>query len=211
MARYTEAVCRKCRREGNKLYLKGDKCYSAKCILEKKNYFPGMGRGSKLVPNAPKLSEYGIQLRAKQKVRNVYGVLERQFRRYFAMAVRQKGVTGENLLQILERRIDNVIFRLGFATSRAAARQLVLHGHVRVNGKVVNVPNHLVKVGDTIALKNGDLTSVKLAIESTKKRPRPEWLSVDFDSRTGKILALPNRAAIDLPVQEKLIVELYSK
>lgn len=211
MARYTEAVCRRCRREGMKLYLKGEKCFSAKCLIEKRNYAPGMGRGSSNAPRAGKQSEYGLQLRAKQKVRHMYGVLERQFRKYFATASKQKGATGENLLMLLERRLDNVIYRMGLAPSRAAARQMVRHGHVRINGRRINIPSYSVDVGDKIKLKKPDLDSVKKAVESAKKRPSAGWINVDYENKTGEVIASPSRDAIEIPVQEKLIVELYSK
>ncbi len=216
MARYTEAVCRKCRREHMKLYLKGEKCFSAKCTLEKRNYEPGMAGGAKAAQKTggggkKKLSEYGVQLREKQKARGIYGILERQFRKNFGSAVTQKGVTGENLIRILERRLDNVIYRMGFAASRAAARQLVLHGHVRVSGRRVNIPSFSVKIGDEITLKKPDLHLVKASVENAKKRSQPEWLSVDMEKRTGKVVSLPTRDALEIPLQEKLIVELYSK
>lgn len=213
MARYTEAVCRKCRREKMKLYLKGEKCLSAKCTLEKRNYEPGMGgaatqgRGGR----GKKISEYGVQLREKQKARGIYGVLERQFRKNFESAVKQKGVTGEILIRILERRLDNVIYRMGFAASRAGARQMVLHGHVRVGGRKVNIPSFSVKIGDTITLKKPEINHIKVASEAAKKRGVPEWLSVDHEKRTGRVVSLPSRDALEIPLQEKLIVELYSK
>lgn len=214
MARYTEAVCRKCRREHMKLYLKGEKCFSAKCTLEKRNYEPGMSGGalaSQKGGGRKKMSEYAVQLREKQKARGIYGILERQFRKNFATAIKQKGVTGENLVRILERRLDNVIYRMGFAPSRAAARQIVLHGHVRVSGRRVNIPSFSVKVGDEITLKKPDIHLVKAAVENAKKRAHPEWLSVDLEKRTGKVVSLPTRDALEIPLQEKLIVELYSK
>lgn len=196
-----------------KLYLKGEKCFSAKCILEKRSYAPGMaGAASQQTRGGKKkTSEFGIQLREKQKARRIYGVLERQFRKNFAEANRLKGVTGDNLVRILERRLDNVIYRMGFAASRKAARQLVLHGLTRVNGRKVNIPSFSVKVGDNITLKKPELNLVKLAVEASKKRSQPEWLSVDAEKRTGKVVALPGRDALEIPIQEKLIVELYSK
>lgn len=212
MARYTEASCRKCRREHMKLYLKGEKCLSAKCTLEKRNFAPGMGgaatqgRGSK-----KKTSEFGVQLREKQKARNIYGMLERQFRNNFEAAAQAKGVTGELLVRTLERRLDNVIYRMGFAASRKGARQLVRHGHVRVRGRKVNIPSFSVKIGDTITLKKPDLNLVKTSSEAAKKRGTPEWLSVDFEKRSGRVVSMPNRDALEIPIQEKLIVELYSK
>jgi small subunit ribosomal protein S4 len=211
MARYIAAACRQCRREGLKLHLKGEKCFSAKCILEKRSYAPGMSGAATQNSNRKKTSEYGIQLREKQKARRIYGVLERQFRKYFHTAVRQKGVTGENLIRLLERRLDNVIYRMGWASSRKAARQLVRHGQVRVNGRKVNIPSYLVRVGDAFTLKNKDLDLVKKSIEATRKRAQADWLSVDLDARTGSVIALPNRLALEIPLQEQLIVELYSK
>lgn len=211
MARYIDAACRQCRREKMKLYLKGEKCYSAKCILEKRNYAPGMSGAATQNSNRKKISEYGIQLREKQKARRIYGVLERQFRKYFHMAVAQKGVTGENLIRLLERRLDNVVYRMGFASSRKAARQLVLHGQIRVNGRKVNIPSYLVKVGETFTLKNKELDLVKKSVEVARKRSQADWLSVDLDARTGSVIALPNRLALEIPLQEQLIVELYSK
>lgn len=194
-----------------KLFLKGDKCFSAKCILEKKEYAPGMGRGSKLSPRSRKTSEYGVQLRAKQKVRHMYGVLERQFRKYFETASRQKGVTGENLLALLENRLDNVIYRMGFAPSRCAARQLVKHGHVRINDRPVNIPSFSVRVGQKISLKKPDLDLVRKSVESARKRASHSWLDVDYENKVGRVVAPPSRDSLEIPVQEKLIVELYSK
>lgn len=213
MARYTDAVCRLCRREKMKLYLKGDKCFSAKCLLEKRNYPPGMsgavegtGRGSR-----KKTSEFGQQLREKQKARRIYGVLERQFRKTFAEAERGKGVTGENLVRLLESRLDNVIFRMGFASSRKAARQLVRHGHVRIGGRKVSIPSYQVRPGDEVTLKNPELLSVRQSAEAARKRNRPDWLEVDFDRKTGKVLSNPTRDSLEIPVQDKLIIELYSR
>src|SRR6187402_630187 len=192
MARYIGPVCRLCRREGMKLFLKGERCYTEKCAIEKRNLPPGQhGKTRK-----SKLAGYGVQLREKQKVKRIYGVLEEQFRRYFEQAERTRGITGETLLQLLERRLDNVIYRLGLATSRAQARQLVRHGHFTVNGKKVDIPSYSVKAGDTIGVKG---------------RGVPEWLSFDSGSMSGKIASLPTREQINLPVQEQLIVELYSK
>ena len=208
MARYTGAVCRMCRREGQKLFLKGERCYSDKCAFVRRGYAPGQhGQGRK------KVSEYGIQLRAKQKTQRYYGVLEGQFAKYFDMAERKAGMTGENLLRILETRLDNVVYRLGFATSRAEARQLVLHNHYLVNGKKVNIPSFLVKEGDTVSIvdktRSGD--KMKAVLESTGARPIPTWLDLDKDNLTAKVSRLPNREDIDLDVEEHLIVELYSK
>lgn len=209
MGRYTEAVCRQCRREGEKLYLKGDRCYSDKCALERRPYAPGMhGQGRR-----QKLSEYGIQLREKQKTKRIYGVQERQFRNYFEKAERQKGITGENLLVLLERRLDNVVYRLGFASSRKEARQLVSHGHFTVNGKKANIPSMLVKVGDVIQVKEKSKESPKFQElkEQAAYKTVPEWLSVDVENMSGTVLAYPTRDQIDTPVKEHLIVELYSR
>ncbi|MBQ3114615.1 MAG: 30S ribosomal protein S4 [Clostridia bacterium] len=208
MARYTGPVCRLCRREGEKLYLKGERCYTAKCGINKRNYAPGQhGQGRK------KLSGYGMQLREKQKARRYYGVLESQFAKYFEMANKKAGVTGENLLSILESRLDNVIYRLGFGTSRPESRQLVLHGHFTVNGKKVNIPSYLVKPGDVIAIKEGSQSSAKIkdVLEVTASRAVPKWLDLDKNTLTAKVLAEAARDDIDLPIEEHLIVELYSK
>ena len=208
MARYTEAACRLCRREGEKLYLKGERCYSNKCSVGRRSYAPGQhGQDRK------KISEYGIQLREKQKLRRIYGILERQFAGYFALAERKKGITGENLLQILESRLDNVVYRLGYASSRKEARQLVRHGHFLVNGKKVNIPSFLVKTGDVISIKESSLDSPKLKeiLEDASGRTVPEWLEVDLNNHSGKVKNLPMREQIDIPIQEHLIVELYSR
>lgn len=209
MARYIGESCRVCRREGEKLFLKGSRCYSDKCAITRRAYAPGQhGQRRK------KQSEYGTQLREKQKAKSFYGVLESQFRKYFEEAERSKGVTGTVLLQILESRLDNVVYRLGLATSRAQARQLVRHGHFEVNGVKVNIPSYLTKVGDVIKVRESSENSAvfKLIIESTENgRPVPTWLEADLQNKTGKIVALPTREEIDLPVQEHLIVELYSK
>jgi len=207
MARYTEAVCKLCRREGEKLYLKGERCYSPKCSIARRAYAPGQhGQARK------KMSEYGLQLREKQKLRRIYGVLERQFAGYFEMAERKKGITGENLLQILESRLDNVIYRIGFGVSRKEARQLVRHGHFLLNGKKANIPSILVKAGDVISIKESSLSSdkIKINLESAGKS-LPEWIDYDANTQTATIKALPNREQIDIPVQEHLIVELYSR
>lgn len=207
MARYTEAVCRQCRREGQKLFLKGDRCYT-KCAFDKRPYAPGQhGQGRR------KPSEYGLQSREKMKVRRYYGVLESQFRKYFEMAERRKGETGPNLLTILETRLDNVVYRLGFAMSRPEARQLVLHGHFTVNGKRVNIPSFLVKTGDMVALceKSRSLEKFKNNIEANASRPAPKWLDLDSANAQAKVTAMPERDDIDLPIEEHLIVELYSK
>ena len=209
MARYNGPVCRLCRREGMKLFLKGERCYTDKCAIEKRNVVPGQhGRARKA-----KMVGYGIQLREKQKVKRIYGVLEDQFRGYFEQADRTRGITGETLLQLLERRLDNVIYRLGLATSRAQARQLVRHGHFMVNGRKVDVPSYSVKAGDTISVRgtSAQNASIVHAMEEVKGRGIPEWLLFDAGQLTGKIQSLPTREQINLPVQEQLIVELYSK
>ena len=209
MARYTGPVCRLCRREGMKLFLKGERCYTEKCGIEKRNMPPGQhGRR-----RASKLQGYGVQLREKQKVKRTYGVLEDQFRRYFEMADRTRGITGVTLLQLLERRLDNVVYRLGLATSRPQARQLVRHGHFLVNGKKVDIPSYQVRQGDTIAVRNTSAQNptIQHAMEEVKGRGVPEWLSVDAGAFAGRIASLPTREQINLPVQEQLIVELYSK
>ncbi len=208
MARYTGPVCRLCRREGTKLFLKGERCYTDKCGLNKRQYAPGQhGQGRK------KLSEYGMQLREKQKAKRYYGILESQFAKYFEMANKKSGITGDNLLQILESRLDNVAYRLGFGTSRPEARQLVLHGHFTVNGKKVNIPSYLVKPGDVIALKDKSKGSekIKAVLETTANRTIPKWLEMDKDNYSAKVVALALRDDIDLPIEEHLIVELYSK
>lgn len=208
MARYTGAVCKLCRREGQKLFLKGERCYSDKCSVSRRAYAPGQ-HGQ----NRKKVSEYGLQLRAKQKTRRFYGVLESQFAKYFDMAERQKGMTGENLLRILESRIDNVVYRTGMANSRAEARQLVRHGHFNLNGHKANIPSILVKASDAITLTEGSRSSEKFKaiMESNGSRPIPQWLDMNKDSFTVKVVNLPNREDIDLDVEEHLIVELYSK
>jgi small subunit ribosomal protein S4 len=208
MARYTGADCRLCRREGIKLFLKGDRCYSDKCGVERRPFPPGQA-GKK----RPRDSEYRVQLREKQKAKRSYGVLEKQFRTYYELASRQTGKSGENLLRLLETRLDNVVYRLGFAASRDEARQTVRHNHIEVNGKRVNIPSFRVRPGDTISLadKARDLTVVKAAIISSARVEVPAWLQVDVEKLQGKVLALPTRDQIDLPVREQLIVELYSK
>ncbi|MGE5584218.1 MAG: 30S ribosomal protein S4 [Bacillota bacterium] len=208
MARYTESVCRLCRREGMKLYLKGDRCYTERCSVDRRPYAPGEhGQGRK------KMSEYAVQLREKQKLRRIYGVLERQFERYFEMASRKRGVTGEALLQILESRLDNVVYRMGLATSRAEARQMVRHGHMAVNGDKVSIPSYLVQPGDVVSVREGsrELTRFKLAAEAAPGRSVPAWLSLNPDGMSATILGLPTRDQIDVPVQEHMIVELYSR
>lgn len=207
MARYTEAVCRLCRREGQKLFLKGDRCYT-KCALENRGYAPGQhGQGRS------KSSEYGMQLREKQKAKRYYGVLESQFHSYYEMAERRPGKTGENLLSILESRLDNVVYRLGFAMSRAEARQMVSHGHFTVNGRKVNIPSYQVKPGMVIALKESSrgIDKIKANVEANSARPAPKWLEYDANNMIAKVVASPAREDIDLPIEERLIVELYSK
>jgi small subunit ribosomal protein S4 len=209
MARYIGPVCRLCRREGMKLFLKGERCYTDKCAIEKRNVPPGQhGRARKA-----KMVGYGIQLREKQKVKRTYGVLENQFRRYFEAADRQKGITGELLLQMLERRLDNVIYRLGFATSRPQARQLVRHGHFTVNGKKVDIPSYSVRLGDVVGVRqgSGENPAIQHAMEEVKGRGIPDWLLLDPAALSGRVSSLPTREQINLPAQEQLIVELYSK
>ena len=209
MARYTGAVCRQCRREGQKLFLKGDRCYTDKCAIDRRPFAPGQHGNAR----NKKMSEYGLQLREKQKARRYYGVLESQFRKYYEMASSKKGVTGENLLSILESRLDNVIYRLGFAMSRPEARQLVRHGHFTINGKKVDIPSYLVKPGEVIALKEGSrsVEKFKTALEANGSRKAPQWLDFDKNNLVAKVVAEPARADIDMPIEEHLIVELYSK
>ena len=209
MARYAGPVCRLCRREGMKLFLKGERCYGEKCAIDRRNVPPGQhGKGRR-----QRLLGYGLQLREKQKVRRMYGVLERQFRRYFAKADRQKGVTGETLLQLLESRLDNVVYRLGFAVSRPQARQLVRHGHFKVNGRSTNVPSYSVGAGDVVAVRpsSAENPAIAYAMEEVKGRGIPEWLELDAEKLSGSLTAPPTREQLNLPVQEQLIVELYSK
>jgi len=208
MARYTGAVCRLCRREGQKLFLKGDRCYTEKCAADRRPYPPGQhGQGR------TKTSDYGLQLREKQKAKRYYGILESQFRGYFTMASKRKGKTGENLLAILETRLDNTVYRLGFAMSRAEARQLVLHGHFLVNGRKVNIPSFLVRPGMIISLKESSrsLDKLKSVIEANSSRVPPKWLDYDANSLIAKVTTVPTREDIDIPIEEQLIVELYSK
>ncbi|MCX5841411.1 MAG: 30S ribosomal protein S4 [Deltaproteobacteria bacterium] len=208
MARYRESVCRLCRREGLKLFLKGDRCYSEKCAFERRGYAPGEhGQMRK------KHSDYGVQLRAKQKLKRMYGLLEKQFRGYFEKADRQKGITGTNLLLFLERRLDNMVFRMGFANSRTEARQLVRHNHFMVSGKPVNIPSYLVKVGDEIQVREGSRKVERIldAMESVARRGVPQWLELDKDNYKGILKVLPTREELTMPVQEQLVVELYSK
>ena len=212
MARYAGPVCRLCRREGMKLFLKGERCYAEKCAIEKRNVPPGSQQGGRR-RRPSKVMGYGLQLREKQKVKRTYGVLESQFRRYFAEAERQRGITGETLLQLLERRLDNVVYRLGLATSRPQARQLVRHGHLYVNGKRADVPAYSLKEGDAVSVRerSNKKASILYAMEEVKGRGIPEWLQFDASAMTGRIASLPTREQINLPVQEQLIVELYSK
>ena len=208
MARYTGAVCRLCRREGQKLFLKGERCYSEKCSVGIRAYAPGQhGQGRK------KSSEYGLQLRAKQTARRFYGVQENQFHHYFEIAERKPGITGDNLLRILESRLDNVVYRVGFASSRAEARQLVGHGHYEVNGKRVDIASYLLKAGDVVSIceKARGLDKIKAVVEANSARPVPQWIDVDREALTAKVIVLPNRDQIDAPVEDQLIVELYSK
>lgn len=209
MARYTEAVCRQCRREGQKLFLKGDRCYTQKCGVDCRPYAPGQHGQNR----RSKTSDYGKQLREKQKARRYYGLLENQFRSYFEMAERRPGQTGENLLSICESRLDNVVYRLGFAMSRAEARQLVNHGHFTVNGGKVNIPSFQVKPGMVISLreKSRSLEKIKASVEANAFRQPPRWLEYDAANMIAKVVAVPAREDIDLPIEEHLIVELYSK
>jgi len=208
MARYKDASCRLCRREGAKLYLKGDRCYSEKCAFSRKGYPPGAhGQGRQ------KISEYGMQLREKQKARRLYGVLERQFRRYFKEAERRKGITGEILLQILESRLDNIVYRMGLARSRTDARQLIRHGHYTVNGRNVNIPSYLTKPGDIVAVRerSKNTTLFKELAEWGAAQGTVNWLEVDRENMSGKVIRLPSREELEVPISEHLIVELYSR
>ncbi len=208
MARYTESVCRLCRRENLKLFLKGERCYTDKCAIERRNYPPGEhGQGR------PKFSEYSSQLREKQKVKRIYRLMESQFRRTFDQASRIKGITGETLLVFLERRLDNVTYRLGFGSSRAEARLLVRHGHILVNGKRLNIPSYQVRVGDVISVKeqSRQMARILTAMEGVQRRGVPDWAELDRDNCSGRIKILPTRSDITMPINEKLIVELYSK
>ncbi|MGA2553886.1 MAG: 30S ribosomal protein S4 [Smithella sp.] len=209
MARYTDSVCRLCRREGLKLFSKGDRCYSEKCSFERRDYVPGdHGQAHK-----KQRSDYGVQLREKQKLKRMYGLLEKQFRGYFEKADKQKGITGTNLLVLLERRMDNMIFRMGFANSRIEARQLVSHGHFLINGKPFNIPSYLLKAGDEVCVKEGSrkITRIMGAIETVARRGVPHWLELDKDNFKASIKMLPVREDLTMPVQEQLVVELYSK
>lgn len=208
MARYRASVCRLCRREGLKLFLKGERCYTDKCAIERRNYPPGQhGQGR------VKFSEYSLQLREKQKLKRMYRLLEGQFRRLFDEADRSKGITGESLMVLLERRFDNMIYRLGFANSRAEARQLVRHGHFLVNGRKIDIPSALLKIGDVVTVRERSHKVVRIqeALELSQRRGVPEWLEVDRPNFTGRIRALPARSDLTMPINEKLVVELYSK
>jgi len=209
LARYSGAVCRLCRREGAKLFLKGDRCFGEKCSFERRGYSPGEhGQGRK-----KQTSDYGLQLREKQKLRRMYMILEKQFAGYFDKADRQKGITGTNLLVILERRLDNMVFRMGFASSRTEARQLVLHNHFRINGKKVNIPSYMVKIGDEISVREKSRSVVRItdALDTVLRRGIPAWLELDRDGFKGTVKMLPTRDELTMPVQEQLVVELYSK
>ena len=208
MARYRESLCRLCRSEGIKLFVKGDRCYTEKCAIERRGYAPGE-HGQ----NRRKYSDYGVQLREKQKLKRMYGLLERQFRSYFEKADRQKGITGTNLLLFLERRLDNMVFRIGFANSRNEARQLVRHNHFLVDGKPINIPSYLVKVGSEILVreKSRKVERIVEAMEIVARRGIPQWLELDKDNFRGMIKTLPSREELVMPVQEQLVVELYSK
>lgn len=206
--RYTGPVCRLCRREGEKLYLKGDKCYTDKCPVQRRAYAPGQhGRARK------KLSEYGLQLRMKQRLRRIYGVSERQMENYYRDASRKRGITGEILLQALEMRLDNIVFRLGIGASRPQARQLVMHGHISVNGHKVDIPSYEVKTGDVVTVRESsrNLDLVKMNVEAASERALPEWLEFDPEKLEGRVKAVPTRAQIDVPVEEHLVVEYYSR
>ncbi len=209
MARYRESVCRLCRREGMKLFLKGDRCFKDSCAIEKRNFAPGQHGQSR----KSKVVGYGLQLREKQKVKRIYGLMEGQFRNYFEKAERSKGVTGETLLQMLERRLDNTVYRLGFASSRAQGRQLVGHGHVRVNDTKVNIPSYQVKPGDVISIheRSQKIPTIVYSLEMIGSRGVPSWLELNSNQFTGRVLGLPKREDTNLPVQERMIVELYSK
>ena len=209
MARYREAVCRLCRREGVKLFLKGQRCLTDKCEIEKRNFAPGQHGKSR----RPKIVGYGLQLREKQKLRRLYGILEDQFRSYFEKAARTKGVTGENLLLMLERRLDNAVYRLGLASSRAAARQLVRHGHIVVSGRKVNIPSFVVAPGQEIAVKESsrNLPAVVRSLDLSGGRSIPPWLHLDREGLKAKVISLPKREDVNFPIQEQMVVELYSK
>ena len=208
MARYTNSVCRLCRREGLKLFLKGERCYTDKCAIERRNYPPGdHGQGR------TKFSEYAVQLREKQKVKRMYGLMERQFRRYFTLAERARGITGETLLLFLELRLDNMVYRMGFATSRAEARQLVRHGHFLIDGKKVDIPSYLMRPGQVVSVRERSRTVTRIleALEQAERRGVPDWLEVQREAFSARVKALPTRADLTMPINEKLVVELYSK
>ena len=209
MARYTESVCRQCRREGTKLFLKGNRCYTEKCAVDKRHTVPGQHGQARM----KKPSEYGMQLREKQKVRRTYGVLESQFKKYYDMAVNMRGVTGDNMLQLLERRLDNVVYRLGFGESRPMARQLVAHGHVTVDGKKVDIASYIVTPGQVISVRDNarQFASIKQLREEGSAKPIPQWLELDAENLTGKVVMSPKREDIDFSVEEHLIVEFYSR
>lgn len=208
MARYCESVCRLCRRENQKLFLKGDRCFTDKCSFERRAYPPGQHGQGRI-----KFSEYGLQLREKQKIKRLYGLLEKQFRSLFEKAYRMKGVTGHHFLSMLERRLDNVAYRSGLAASRTEARQLVRHGHISVNGRRVNIPSYLVKKGDAIEVRetSRNQARVAMALESSKRREIPQWLELDATAFTAKVRDLPSRDDVTAPMEERLVVELYSK
>src|SRR3989338_7096346 len=208
MARYIGSVCRMCRRENQKLFLKGDRCYTEKCAFERRGYPPGQhGQGR------VKFSEYGLQLREKQKIKRFYGLLERQFRNLFEDADRKKGITGSNLISMLERRLDNVCYRSGFAVSRTQARQLVRHGHFTVNGRKVNIPSLLVKKGDLVEVRAGSQNALPVlaALESIKRKEVPQWIELDANSKKARVRDLPSRDDVTMPLEERMVVELYSK
>ncbi len=209
MARYIESVCKVCRREGLKLFFKGDRCYTDKCAFERRSYAPGQRKKARRA----KISEYALQLREKQKVKRLYGLMERQFRNTFKKAERLKGVTGENLIIMLERRLDNVVYRLGFADSRREARQFLMHGKFCVNGKVTNIPSYIMREGDTVELleKGKKMDRIKKALETVDRRGVSQWLELDKQNFKGRLKTLPVREDVTLPIQEQLIVELYSK
>jgi len=206
LSRYVGPSCRLCRREAIKLFLKGERCYTEKCAIEKRNYPPGVH-----VEVRGKFLEYGLRLREKQRVRKIYGLSEKQFKRFFTMAEKKQGITGTNFLVLLERRLDNMVFRLGFATSRKEARQIVSHSHIAVNGRKVNTPSYIVKEGDEIAVRHKDLESVKNALESVVRRGIPSWIELDKEDMKGVVKLLPSREDITMPIREQLIVEYYSR
>ncbi len=208
MARYTNSVCRLCRREGLKLFLKGERCYTDKCAIERRNYPPGQHGQAR-----SKFSEYAVQLREKQKVKRMYGLLEGQFRRYFELAERSRGITGENLLLLLEQRLDNMVYRMGFATSRAEARQFVRHGHFLVDGKKVDIPSYRLKPGQqvTVRERSRSVSRIVEALDQAERRGIPDWLEVQKEAFSARVKALPTRADLTMPINEKLVVELYSK